>query len=304
MLTRLVPFALISLLPVVQDIEVRPKLVQGDKFRLEVTRIRRDSSRPQMNASGRTLVDAQVVSAGPDGFVLDWLPGDTVYDNPQVMQDPTVAAAVQAGKGMRFRIALSPDGEFDRLLNEAEVRPKIEAMVRTVISQFANALPANQRKNFQDLMGQVLSPDTLISSATQDAQIYWGLYGAALAAGESISANLEQPSPIGGGSIPATFRVNMESATGTTATITTTTTYDKDVLLRMTLDLAQRAGATLRPEDVATMPSMQMADDGKYEFDRTHGLMRKITINRRITAGPLDRLDGWVITLVEAPKRN
>jgi hypothetical protein len=95
----------------------------------------------------------------------------------------------------------------------------------------------------------------------------------------------------------------MDSATGSTSTITTTTTYDKDVLLKMTLDLARRAGANLRPEEVAKMPSMQMADDGKYEFDRTNGLMRKISVNRRITAGGQDRLDAWVITLLEAPKR-
>ena len=303
MFTKLISFGLIALLAVVQDIEIRPKLVQGDKFRLEVTRVRRDSSRPQMNASGRTVVDAQVVSAGTNGFVLDWIPGETIFDNPQAMQDPTLAAAVQAGKGMRFRIALGPDGEFDRLLNEAEVRPKLQAMVGTIVSDLANQLPASQRRNFQDMMGQLLSPEALISSATQDAQIYWGLYGAALAAGESISAKLEQPSPMGGGTIPATFRVNMDSATGSTATITTTTTYDKDVLLKMTLDLAERAGASLRPEEVGKMPSMQMADDGKYEFDRAYGLMRKVTINRRITAGNQDRLDSWVITLVETPKR-
>ena len=303
MLTRLIPFTLITLLAAVQDVEIRPKLMQGDKLRLEVTRVRRDSTRPQMNASGRTTVDAQVVSAGTDGFVLDWVPGETVFDNPQVMQDPTLAAAVQAGKGIRFRIALSPDGEFDRLLNEAEVRPKLQAMVGTIVSDLANQLPAAQRRSFKEMMGQVLSPENLISSATQDAQIYWGLYGAALAAGESIAAKLEQPNPVGGSPIPATFRVNMESATASTATITTTTIYDKDVLLRMTFDLAQRAGANIRPEDLANMPSMQMADDGKYEFDRTFGLMRKVTINRRVTAGPLDRVDGWVITLVEAPKR-
>ena len=303
MLTKMVSFTLLTLLAVVQDIEVRPKLVQGDKFRLEVTRIRRDSSRPQMNASGRTIVDGQVVSAGADGFVVDWVPGDTTFDNPQVMQDPTLAAAVQAGKGMRFRIALGPDGDFDRLLNEAEIRPKIQAMVGTIVSNLASQLPASQRKNFQDVMGRVLSPEALISSATQDAQIYWGLYGLSLGAGESIAVKLEQPNPMTGNPIPATFRVNMGPATGNTAILTTTTTYDKDVLLKMTLELAQRAGASLRPDEVEKMPSMQMADDGKYEFDRDYGLMRKVTINRRITAGPQDRVDGWIITLLEAPKR-
>ena len=302
-MTKLVSLALLALLTVVQDVELRPKLVAGDKFRLDVTRVRRDSSRPQMSAAGRTPVDVQVVSAGPDGFVLDWVPGDTTFDNPQILQDPTVAAASQAAKGMRFRIALSADGEFKGLLNEAEVTAKLQSIMGTIVSELAARLPANQRKNFHDLMGQVLSPAALISSATQDVQIYWGLYGIGLAPGEDLAVNVEQPNPMGGSPIPSTFRIRMDSATATSAAITTTTTYEKDALMKMTLEMAQRAGAPVKPSDAAKLPPMQMEDGGKYEFDRVSGLMRTITINRRISAGNMERVDGWTITLVGSPKR-
>jgi hypothetical protein len=303
MFTKLVPIALVTLLTVVQDIEIRPKLVTGDRFRLEVARVRRDSARPQSNQSGRTVVDVQVVSSAATGFVLDWVPGDTVFDNVAGTQDPTLVAAARAAKGIRYRIALDEDGAFEKLLNEAEVRPKLQAVVDTITSDLANRLPDNTRKQFRDMMAQIMTPAALIASATQDAQIYWGLYGAALAAGEAVAVEIQQPNPITGGVIPATFGVRMDSATATSATLTTTTTYDKNALLKMTVDLAQRAGAPVRPEDAAKLPPMIMADDGKFEFDRVSGLMRKVTINRRISMGPQDRLDGWVITLVEAPKR-
>jgi hypothetical protein len=303
MFTKLVPIALVTLLTVAQDIEIRPKLVAGDRFRLEVARVRRDSARPQANQSGRTIVDVQVVSAAATGYVLDWIPGDTAFDNGTGMQDPTLIAAAQAAKGIRYRIALGSDGEFERLLNEAEVRPKLQAVVDTITSDLANRLPDNQRKTFREMMGQIMTPAALISSATQDAQIYWGLYGAALAAGEAVAVEIQQPNPITGSVIPATFSVRMDSATATSATLTTTTTYDKNALLKMTVELAQRAGAQVRPEDAAKLPPMVMADDGKFEFDRVSGLMRKVTINRRITMGPQDRIDGWVITLLELPKR-
>jgi hypothetical protein len=142
-----------------------------------------------------------------------------------------------------------------------------------------------------------------MSSATRDAQIYFGLNGAALTVGETVAANLQQPGPMGGSAIPAVFRVRMESATDSSAMLTTTTTYDKDALLKMTVEIAQRAGATVRPEDVAKVPAMQMADDGKYEYDRTLGLMRKVTISRRVATASQERLDGWTITLMESPKR-
>src|SRR5678815_180695 len=135
MFTKLVSFTLVALFAVVQDVEIKPRRVQCDKFRVEVTRTRRDTSRPQMNVTGRNLVDVEVVSAAPSGFVLDWVPGDTSYDNPQVLQDPTIAAAAQAAKGMRFRISLNADGEFTSLLNEAEVRPKLQTMIATIIAE-------------------------------------------------------------------------------------------------------------------------------------------------------------------------
>lgn len=307
MFTKLITFTLISLLAVTQaaaqDIEIQPKLVTGDKFRLDVARVRRDSSRPQMNATGRTVVDVQVISAGPTGWVLDWVPGDTAFDNPQVSQDPLVAAASQASKGMRFRIALGAGGEFSGLLNEAEVRPKLQGMVTAIVSELAERLPANQRKNLEDVMGQLLTPAALISSATRDVEIYFALNRAVLAAGESIELNIDQPSPMGGSAIPTIFRVRMDSVTATSAMLTTATTYDKDALLRLTMELAQRAGASVRPQDAAKVPPMQMADDGKYEFDRVLGLMRKVAINRRVTMAAQERVEGWTITLVDSPKR-
>lgn len=303
MLTKLLSLTVISLLTLAQDIEIRPKLNPGDKFRLEVAHIRRDSSRPQTNATGRTLVDVLVVSTNAGGSVLDWAPGDTVFDSPQVSLDPAVAAAAQATKGMHFRIALNADGGFASLLNEAEVRPKLQSVVGGIVAELAGRLPSNQRKSFQELMGQLVTPAALISSATRDAQIYFGLNGAPLTVGQTMAANLQQPGPMGGSVIPAVFRVRVESATDSAALLATTTTYDKDALLRMTVEIAQRAGAAVRPEDVAKLPAMQMADDGKYEYDRTLGLMRKVTISRRVAMANQERLDGWTITLMEAPKR-
>ena len=197
MLTKLLSLTVISLLTLAQDIEIRPKLNPGDKFRLEVAHIRRDSSRPQTNATGRTLVDVLVVSTNAGGSVLDWAPGDTVFDSPQVSLDPAVAAAAQATKGMHFRIALNADGGFASLLNEAEVRPKLQSVVGGIVAELAGRLPSNQRKSFQELMGQLVTPAALISSATRDAQIYFGLNGAPLTVGQTMAANLQQPGPMG-----------------------------------------------------------------------------------------------------------
>src|SRR5688572_20625714 len=137
MFTKLAAFALITTVALLQDIEIRPKLVAGDKFRLELARVRRDSSQPQMNVASRTPIDVEVLSTDPKGFVLDWAPGDTKFENPQMASDPIVSAIARAEKGIRFKLALSANGEFAGVVNEAEIQPKLQAMVRGIISEFS-----------------------------------------------------------------------------------------------------------------------------------------------------------------------
>jgi hypothetical protein len=286
-----------------QDVEIKPQLRAGDEFRLEVTRTREDTSRPQQNGKSRTVVDVRVLSATPAGFVLDWAPGETVLDNPQVAMDPVVMAASRIVSQSVFRLNLSAEGEFAGVANEAEVSPKLQAMLNTIIQSLAERLPADQRTAFHNLIGQMLSPAALISSATREAEIYFSLNGVALAVGEAAEAGLEQPSPVGGGIIPATFRVDMESATTESASLRTTTAYDPAALLRMTQSLVQQAGRPIPPDELARIPPMQMSDDGKFVFDRAVGLMREVVVNRRVSAGDVRRHDGWQIRLLHGPKR-
>ena len=182
--------------------------------------------------------------------------------------------------------------------NQAEVAPKLKSVVDAVVRDLAARIPEDQRKGFLDLIGQVLSVDVLIASATRDAATYLGLNGASLAVGEAVDVDLEQPSPLGGGPIPAKFRVRMESATVDTASLKTSTTYDAAALVRLTQSLATQAGKPIPLEELAKLPPIDMADEGTFVFDRTRGLMREVKVNRRVVVGPNRRLDAWEIRLI------
>jgi hypothetical protein len=286
-----------------QDITIGPQLHAGDTFRLEITRIRENSARPQESGKGRTPVNIRVVSVTPEGVVLDWIPGETVLDNPAAAQDPLLVAASVAMRGIVFRLNLNAEGEFTGIANQTEVTPKLQAMLDTIVEGLSARLPAEQRKPFRTTIAQLLTPAAVMSSATREAEIYFALNGAVLAAGETVEADLELPSPVGGSTIPARFVVELVSATGSSASLKTTTTYDTEALRQMTQALAQQAGALLSPAELAKIPPMQMADDGTYVFDRTVGLMREVTVNRTVSAANVRRFDGWQIRLVEAPKR-
>src|SRR5262245_15433515 len=73
-----------------QDIAIVPKLRVGNAFQLEVIRRHEETRRTHLNGTGRILVDARVVSATSDGFVIEWVPGGTVDDRPAT-QDSLVA---------------------------------------------------------------------------------------------------------------------------------------------------------------------------------------------------------------------
>jgi len=283
-----------------QDISIVPTLRAGDSFQLDVIRIRENSAQPQQNGKNTTRVDVRVISSSAERTVIEWVPGTTVFDNPQAASNPLVGFAAQALRDIRFQLNLNAEGELQGLANQAEVAPKLKTVVDTVVRQLSAQLPEDQRKGFLNVIGQVLSAEVLVASATRDAATYLGLNGASLAVGEEVVLDVEQPSPLGGGPIPAKFRIRMESATADTASLRTTTVYDAAALRRLTQSLAKQAGSPIPPEQFINLPPIQMSDEGAFVFDRKRGLMREVKVNRRVSVGPNRRLDAWEIRLVGA----
>ena len=281
-----------------QDVTIVPKLRAGDSFQLDVIRIFENSARPEQNGRSTTRVDVRVLSTGAEGFVVEWVPGVTVFDNPQVALNAAVSSAT-ALRDMRLELDLSADGELRGVANEVEIAPKLKMAVDGFVNELAAGFPEQERKSFLDLIGQGLSPEVLIDSATRDAATYLALNGMELSVGEALGADVEQPSPLGGGPIPGKFRVVMESVTADVALLKTTTTHDAAALLSLTESFAKQMGAPIPPEELAGLPPMEMTDDGTFVFDQRRGLMREVKVNRRIVIGPSRRLEAWEIRLVE-----
>jgi hypothetical protein len=290
-------------LALAQDVTIAPKLAIGDEFRLALVRTRDNSAQPQQNSTSRTVISVRVTSAGADGYVLDWVPGETVVDNQQLAQNPVVMAAVEAVRGLRFRLTLNADGELTGLANQDEILPKLKSMMDPIVEQILAGIPDDERAAMVGFMNQVLSPEVLVSSATREAGIYFGLNGVSLASGEVAEIELQQPSPFGGGVIPGIFRVRMDSITTNSVSLTTETTYDSTALLRLTESLIKQAGKPIPPSELAKVPPIDMNDDGTFVFDRTVGLMREVTMIRRVVAGTNQRLDRWEMRLLDGPKR-
>jgi hypothetical protein len=286
-----------------QDIRITPKLRAGDAFRLEITRTRENSPASPQGGKSSTTIDVRVLTVTPEGSTLEWESGATAANIPAA-QEPLMLAASDAMSGMKPVIRLTPDGEVDGLVNEAEVLAKVQAAVDIIRRGLLEKMPpAANRQGFEAMLAQVLSPATLIGTVMRDARTYFGLNGVELAVGETPTADIEQPNPIGGEALPAKFSVHIESATADTAVLVTTTTYDGGALMRVTRQLLEKAGAPVSPEELAKYPAMQMGDEGRFVFDRAAGLMREVIVNRRLSVAGQGRLDRTEIRLVAPPKR-
>lgn len=286
-----------------QEIRVAPKLREGDTFRLEVTRLREQTQRPQTNGRGTTPIDVRVVSATPEGFVLDWAAGTPTFENPLVAADPLAKAITEAAAGLSLRLKLNADGEFAGLANESQVRTKLTTILDVMRDQLAARLPADQREQMQAMLRQVLAPDLALGTVSREVGLYFFLNGVELTVGKPVEVDIEQPAPFGGGVIPARLRIQADAVTEHVASLSTATTYQAAALLNMTRALAQQAGTTISDEELAKIPPLEMRDSGKYTFDRVTGLMREVTIDRHVNAGPNRRHDGWIIRLVTPPAR-
>ena len=285
-----------------QEVAVRPRVNPGDEFHVELTRVRQDRGKPTVTS--RTPITVQVISVGSDGAVWDWVPGPVQFADASDNSNPLVAAVVAATRGLHFRLALTADGEFIGIQNAGEVSAKLQGILNTLITVVEREVPQDRKAAVAPTLRQLLSPETMVATAAGDAQMYLALNGVELAAGERAQAPMSTAMPLGSGSIASVITITMDSVTPAVARLSTETAYDATALRAATTALVQQvAGRALSAEEEAKMPTLQMTDKGRFEFDRTFGLMREVVINRRIAADGLERTDEWTLRLVAPPRR-
>ena len=285
-----------------QDILITPNMRAGDTFRLEISRTRENTPASRQDGKGSTTIDVTVLTAAPEGFTIEWESGLTT-GGVAGMPEALMVAASNAMRGMKPVIRLTPEGEVVGLVNETEVLAKVQAAVDIIRRGLVEKMPPADRQGFDAMMSQILSPTVLLASVIRDAGTYFALNGVELAVGESATADLMQPNPLGGESLPTKFTVRLESATAGTASLVTTTVYDGDALMRVTRQLVEKAGNLVSPEELAKFPAMQLADEGRFVFDRRVGLMREVVTVRRLKVAGQSRLDRTEIRLAVPPRR-
>jgi hypothetical protein len=154
-----------------EEVEIVPRLRVGDEFSLRVIHTREDSSRPQHNTRVATTIAVRVLTATPEGLTLAWTPGEASVDDARAARDPAATAPSQALRGITLHVKLGTDGEFAGLANQDELVLPLQARADGLLRELTNNVPEEQREKFQSTMAAVLSPPTLIASATHTCRL-------------------------------------------------------------------------------------------------------------------------------------
>jgi hypothetical protein len=103
---------------------------------------------------------------------------------------------------------LNSSGAFQGLRNQTSVEAKMRLAVDRLIKKLAESIPEESRRQTLEAMGRLVTPRTLISSATREIQLYFALYGMEIEQGKPVEGTLDVPNPIGDGSFPTQIRSN------------------------------------------------------------------------------------------------
>lgn len=267
-----------------QDVNFVPKWKKGDLVRLESLRTREDSRRPQANGTSRTPVEIEVLSADTSGWVVRWKNGETQL--PAGMELPEALRKVTAKVvETPIELRLSPTGEFQSVVNVAQVKQAMGAILDTVLKEYVND------PKTQEFTKQLLNPEALLAAASSDAQTFFGMYGAELKPGEKVQVKMEQPFPLSAGlKLPCVLEVEFVGTDGKAAKLRTTTRFEPAGLKKAMDEVFTKAG--VKPEDLGTMPQLQVLDEGQFEYDMATGWMRVVVADRRMEmTGSMARRD-------------
>lgn len=123
-----------------QPIKILPRFDIGEVLHLEIQKAREDSRNPSLGSSS-TAVDLHVVDVDADGFILDWVYGETRVQNERAPAKPSVNLTTDY-TNLRIRIVVKPDGGF-YLQNSGDFSERIRIATDAMIERAVLSLPEN-----------------------------------------------------------------------------------------------------------------------------------------------------------------
>lgn len=265
----------------------------------------------------------RITKARDDGFVQHWSFADSRYEQLEggEEQEALMRRVLEALPDLVLEVDLDAAGNFAGLRNldvlAAQLRPALRdgfsAMLESGIAAAAGSPGAapdagalGRGREFADgMVERMTRPEVLGPLMAQDAAAYNDAFGAELEAGVPFEADVEIPSPLGGGSVPARVVLLMRPGPpgSDEATLDWTTRMERGRAAEVALAaVEQMYGIDLHEEERGRIADgMTVVDTGHARFRRSTGVPLMMETLRTVEAAGEQRIERRRMRLLDDP---
>lgn len=180
-----------------QAVPTAPPYFPGQQIELLLVQTTEDVRDDPPRKTYRTPVTLRVVRKSTSETELEWRAGHSA-GSVSTGANPILEMAERIFENLRLVVRLDAAGKYQGIQNESELREKIREFVLLLVPQStARIADPEQRRRAADMMARVLTPEALLSAARKEIDLYFGLAGLKLEAGQPVRIPSSLLNPFG-----------------------------------------------------------------------------------------------------------
>lgn len=180
---------------------------KGDVANFTLTQVKEkyENKKLLMSGSSTSQVEIKVLYANKDSYILNWKYGD-IKINGEQPQDEAVKEFASLTKGINFIYKVSELGEFQELVNWAEVQASVLKIIDKLIEKSSNP---NLQPSLTQARKVFSSKESIEMLIMKDIQLFHSVYGGEYLLKQKLAGETELPNILGGNPFPATVEVEL-----------------------------------------------------------------------------------------------
>jgi hypothetical protein len=250
----------------------------------------------------RSDVEVRVLSAGPEGAVVQWQFGDVRFDDPEQAKDPGVAELLGMAHHVRYELDVDPDGAIRRLRNWTEVRDLARGATARLLELLRQrGVPSQTRSAISERINALYSSEQqILAYSLKEPSLYHLAFGKRYELSTPITAHEQLPNALGGEPFPATtsFTLTRLDEPARQAVIEWKQTIEpaeaRRIMLKTMTDFAARSRRP--PPTEADLPQLEIGSNAEMVVETDTGSLKSLRLERVSRVGPSSQTDSSTLT--------
>jgi hypothetical protein len=281
-------------------VDLLPRWIAGETRTIELTkgRTQNDPDGIDFSGSSTTPVEITVLEQTADGYVVQWLYGETKLESGDLPADPIVGALSTLTNGMRFEYEIDPFGIPIGLRNWEEIQSLIQEVMDELFAFIERQGMSDEEIAIirEQIEPMVSGREQIEALSSDEISVYHLPLGGIYELSAPIPYNDLLPNFFGGDPFPAQGELTFVSydPNSDRAVIQWTQILDaesaREILMQTMIDLAQTMG-TDPPQEADLPDPFSIEDSAEYVVDVASGWVISVEYQREIVIGSAVRVD-------------